>query len=124
MGASVSSPNLQQMLAWATRKDPSITSQTVYNQETWEGIGVKLWDASTKGDKMASGLHETWRKNFEALKSHAGLSSVTPSLPEYEGASGSSSDSLAVPATPSLPPPWRGLPPPLLRDQTIPVTLT
>jgi len=41
-GASVSSPDLQQMLTWATRKDPSITNQTVHDPETWKGIEVKL----------------------------------------------------------------------------------
>lgn len=122
-GASVSSPNLQEMFAWATRKDPSSTSQTVYDPETQEGIRVKLQNTSTKGDKLASGLHETQRKIFEALKTHVGSLSVTPGLPENEGVAGSSSDSPAVPATPSLPLPQGGLPPPLLRAPTIPFIL-
>lgn len=59
-GVSVSSPDLQQMFVWATRKDPSITSQTVYKPETWEGIGVKLLDISSKGVRVARNLE----KNF------------------------------------------------------------
>jgi len=79
---------------------------------------VKLWDTSTESDKVASRLHETWRKIFKALKSHAGSLLVTPGPPENEGAAGSSLGSTAMLATPSLPPL-----PPLLRASTISLIL-
>ena len=46
---------LQQMLAWATKSDPSITNQTIYDPEVGDRVAVKLWDAATKGDKTAFG---------------------------------------------------------------------
>jgi len=74
------------------RVTPSITNQTIYDPEVWDRIGVRLWDAATKGDKTAFGLLQTWRKIFEALKSHLRSQSDSPSLPEGKGAAGRFTD--------------------------------
>jgi len=95
---------LQQMLGWGTESDPSITNQTIYDPEVWDWIGVRLWDAATKGDKTAFGLLQTWRKIFEALRTHLRSQSDTPSLPDCKGAAGRSTDQPAMPSAPPLPP--------------------
>lgn len=57
-GKTVPSAALQQMLVWATMNDPSIMNQTVYDPETWDQIGVKLWDSIK--NKVAAGLLSRW----------------------------------------------------------------
>lgn len=90
------------MLVWATMNDPSVTNQTVYDPETWDQIGVKLWDSATKNDKVVAGLLSPWPAISEALKSHVGPQSETCGLPDSEEAAGLSTD---PPATPSAHPP-------------------
>lgn len=70
-----------------------------------KNVIVKLWDASTGGDGMVSGLLKSEKKKIEALKSHTGSSLVAPDSPEDEGAAGFSSGSPTVPSAPSLSPP-------------------
>ena len=64
---------------------------------------MRLWDAATKGDKTAFGLLQTWRKIFEALRTHLRSQSDSPSLPEGKGAAGRSTDQPAIPSAPPLP---------------------
>ena len=60
------------------RVTPSITNQTIYDPEVWDRIAVRLWGAATKGDNTAFRLLQTWRKIFEALKSHLDLNLIPP----------------------------------------------
>ena len=39
---------------------------------------MRLWGAATKGDNTAFRLFQTWRKIFEALKSHLDLNLIPP----------------------------------------------
>ena len=89
------------MLVWATKSDPSITNQTVYDPEVWDRIGVRLWGAATEGDKTAFGLLQTWRKILEAIKIHLRSQPHTPTLPEGKGAA---TEQPAMPSAPPLPP--------------------
>lgn len=86
------SSTLQQMLVWATKSDPSITNERVYDPEVWNQIRVRLQDAATNSDKTAFGLLQI----FEVLKSHVGSQSDTPSLPRGEEATDPSMDQPAM----------------------------
>ena len=79
-----------------------LNNWTVYDPEIWDQIEVKVWDSTTKNDKVAVGLLSTWRAVSEALKSPVGPQSDTCGLPDSEGAAGSFTDPTATPLAPLL----------------------
>lgn len=71
-GKKMDNEELQRILIWASKNDPSINSHNINDPEIWDKVGVRLWDCATRNDKIVAGLLPSWRIIFETLKVHVG----------------------------------------------------
>ena len=60
--------DLKILLKWIALKLPGVSQSTVFMTDLWDEVGMKLWDAATKGDKAVVDMLPSWRAVSEALK--------------------------------------------------------
>lgn len=60
--------DLKILLKWIALKLPGVSQSTVFMTDLWDEVGMKLWDAVTKGDKAVVDMLPSWRAVSEALK--------------------------------------------------------
>ena len=90
-GKVISEHDLKAMLKWVQMKIPAVTASSIFMQELWDDVGVKLWDSATSGDVEAQRMLPWWRIIFQTLKAQEesdngdvktkGNAPTVPSLP-------------------------------------------
>lgn len=90
-GKVISGHDLKAMLKWVQTKIPAVTASSIFTQELWDDVGVKLWDSATSGDVEAQHMLPWWRIIFQTLKAQEksnngdvktkGNAPTVPSLP-------------------------------------------
>uniref|UniRef100_A0A8C3VBQ2 CCHC-type domain-containing protein n=1 Tax=Catharus ustulatus TaxID=91951 RepID=A0A8C3VBQ2_CATUS len=104
------SHDLKVLLKWIALKLPGVSQSTIFTTDLWDEVGMKLWDAVTKGDKAVVVMLPSWRAVSEALKaqekSHAegkGDAPCPPSTAEAQSSSQSEETGETVPSLSALP---------------------
>lgn len=69
--AEVEGFDLRRPLVWVSRNVEGVDGAAIYDTETWDKAGVRLWDAATRSDPVAKDLLGPRRVVFERLKKHA-----------------------------------------------------
>ena len=90
--AKIESIGLRRLLVWVSC-NVGVDHTTIYDTETWDKVGVRLWDAAIHSDCVAKDLLGPWRLVFESLKKHAeSTMPIEPTTPTVVGAAANGYD--------------------------------
>lgn len=62
------SPHLRRLLLWCQQNGYAPEPNTVFNLETWKGMGDRLWDAVSNRDKETRSSATAWKLVYVTLQ--------------------------------------------------------